>query len=258
LIIRRAGGKSRSAFALENEKRKLSVLTSTIAFPTGSPIAYVTKNRIHNHSTIIENTDEVIFLKVSKDSDGNAVKPAPFSKITLYLELEDGIAYQARTRVVRYQIHNQIQDIEEEMAVTHSKNIKFFQRRKYRRVGTSLGCAFKAVKIVTEADNEGGKIYIPQEREYRGEITDISASGCRLRTSLPIHAGQYMQIEVSLLELSTDTINAIVMKSGKDSTGKWCILNMRFVKMSKKTRNNIFSIVYDYNQKPDDILETTL
>lgn len=231
---------------IENQKKNLSLLTNTVTFPENIPISYVNKNGIHYVSSILKNTTEGMFLAIAKNTEGKDVKPPPLSKVVLYLELKGDIAYQAESRVIRYQNFND----REEMLVSHTNNIEFFQRRKYHRIETSLRCMFKAVKI--ETDVHGKKIFLPQERAYKAIITDLSASGCRLKTNLPIRANQYLQIEVALSGNEEDGIVGRIVRSGKEHDQKWYIFNIQFVKMSKKTRNNIFSLVYDYHS--EDIL----
>lgn len=228
---------------IEEVKKTFSLLTSTTAFSEDLPISYITDDKIHHTSKIVENNSTGLYLALDKIHISSS---PPLSKIILYLELRGGIAYQATTRIIRYQTRED----RDEVVVAHTQSVKFFQRRKFRRKDVFLNCTFYAAKV--NEDSKTKKIsYTPQGKEYRGIITDISASGCRLSTILPIREGQYMQIMVSLSPEETDTMTSVIVRSKRVPNKNLCILNMRFVRMSKKTQNNIFARVYDYDSEAE-------
>ncbi len=228
-------------YKIELAKRSLSLLTSTVAFSEGLPISYISEDGSHNHSRIIENNKTGLFLEVAKNANGHSVQPQALSKIQLYFELHGGIAYQVNTRVMRYQSRNGI----EELVLIHSHDVEFFQRRKFRRKDLSLDCTFKAVTVQETSD--GKKTFTTHDREYIGKIANISASGCRMTTSIPIKADQYMQISVLLPNGDRGSMIGIIVRSRKEVNKNVCVLNIRFIRMQKKMQNNIFALVYNYD-----------
>ncbi len=228
-------------YKIEHAKRSLSLLTNTIAFSEGLPISYISEDGIHRHSKIIENNKVGLFLEVALDSNGYPVQPPPLSKIQLYFELQGGIAYQVNTRVTRYQSRNGV----EEIVVIHSNDVEFFQRRKFRRRDVSLDCNFSAV-TVEEDSKTGKKNFTAHAKEYHGKIANISASGCRMTTSIPIRADQYMQITATLPNGHKCMMIGVIVRSRKEINKNVCVLNIRFVRMQKRVQNEIFALVYDY------------
>ncbi len=227
-------------YKIEHAKRGLSLLTSTVAFSEGLPISYISDDGVHHHSKIVENNKTGLFLEVALDEKGYPVQPQPLSKITLYFELQGGIAYQVASRVMRYQSRNG----SEELVVMHSHDVEFFQRRKFRRKDIFLDCSFVAVTVKEEPN--GKKTFTPHEKEYHGKIANISASGCRLTTSIPIRADQHMQISLTLPNGHTAVMTGVIVRSRKEVNKNVCVLNIRFVRMQKKTQNDIFALVYQY------------
>ncbi len=233
-------------YKIELAKRSLSLLTSTSAFTEGLPISYISEDGNHHASRIIENNKSGLFLEVALNSHGLPVQPQPLSKIKLYFELHGGIAYQATTRVMRYQTRNGV----EELVLIHSHDVEFFQRRKFRRKDVSLDCTFNAVAI-TEP-RPGNKVFTAQPREYIGKLANISASGCRMTTSIPIKADQYMKISVLLPNGERGTMIGIIVRSRREINRNVCVLNIRFIRMQKKMQNNIFALVYNYENNPPE------
>ncbi|EPF30201.1 hypothetical protein HMPREF9194_00515 [Treponema maltophilum ATCC 51939] len=225
---------------IENGKRNLTMVTNSTAFPAGLPATYTDESGGNYHVVIIENTDAEMIISIPQKKDGSKVKPHPLSKISLTIQLKNGIAYRIFPRIVRYQ---QRKDFEE-MVVTHTKNIKPMLQRRFKRVPVTLRCSFCAAK---EIEDGGTKRYTVSENSYPGIISDISAGGCKLRTAIPIREGRYIQISTDIAGKRIDSIIGVVVKSKKDVDGKTTVLHMRFVRMAKKARNIIFASVYNYD-----------
>ena len=226
---------------IENGKRNLTMVTNSTAFPAGLPAIYSDEHEHHYHVVIIENTDAEMIVSIPQKKDGSKVKPHPLSKISLTIQLKNGIAYRIFPRIVRYQQRNDF----EEMVVTHTKNIKPMLQRRFKRVPVTLHCSFCAVKEIEEG---GTKRYEASINSYPGIISDISAGGCKLRTAIPIREGRHIQISTDIAGKRIDSIIGVVVKSKKDVDGKTTVLHMRFVRMAKKARNVIFASVYNYDE----------
>ena len=225
---------------IENGKRNLTMITNSTAFPAGLPATYTDENGEQYHVVIIENTDAEMIVSIPQKKDGSKVKPHPLSKISLTIQLKNGIAYRIFPRIVRYQ---QRKDFEE-MVVTHTKNIKPMLQRRFKRMPVTLRCSFCAIK---EIEEDGTKRYESSPNSYPGIINDISAGGCRLRTAIPIREGRHIQISTDIAGKRIDSAIGVVVKSKKDADGKTTVLHMRFVRMAKKARNIIFASVYNYD-----------
>ncbi len=226
---------------IENGKRALSMVTSSTAFPSGLPVSYTDEAGVSFPAAIIENTDTEMILSIAQKKDGTKIKPPPLSKIELTIQLKSGIAYIISPRIIRYQQRREY----EEMVVTHTKDIIPILQRRFRRVQTALPCTFRSLKVSMEKDS---KQYHPQGAEYPGTINDISAGGCRLRTMLPIKEGQYIQIVIQLGREQIDSIVGIVVRLKQDTDMKNSLLHIRFIRMAKKARNVVFSLVYNYRE----------
>ncbi|MGI5174156.1 PilZ domain-containing protein [Treponema sp. OMZ 840] len=226
---------------IENGKRNLTMITNSIAFSAGLATTYTDEKGENYPVAIIENNDTEMIISIAQKKDGTKIKPLPLSKILLTIQLKNGIAYKISPRIIRYQRRKDF----EEMVVTHTKNIIPMLQRRFKRVSISQRCTFRSLKIL---ESEGKKQYYPQGQAYPGMINDISAGGCKMRTMVPAQDGQYIQITIDLIGKQIDSIIGIVVKSKKDVDMKTTVLHMRFIRMSKKARNTIFSLVYNYDE----------
>lgn len=226
---------------VEEAKRTLSVLTSTMSLTEGLPITYITEDNERHKSKIIENNKHGLCIEVAKTPSGKLIKPDTLTTIQLYFELNGGIAYMISTRVIRYQYRNGVT----ELVATHSNDVNFSQKRKYRRKNVTIKAVYQAVDV--HKDEKANKnIFSVREKKYSGVITNISAGGCRLRVKNAIKAGQHMQISTILPTAKSISATAIIINSKKNIKEDGFILNIRFIRMNKKSQNAIFEFVYDY------------
>lgn len=225
---------------IENGKRGLTLVTNSIAFPAGLMLNYTDEQGNSHPIELLQNTPAEMILSIAHNRDGSKITPPPLSKLPLSVQLKNGIGYFFEGRIVRYQKRREF----DEMVVAHTKNINPMLQRKFKRIETNTRCAFHAVKIV---ERDGSKHYIPRQKGYPAVISDLSAGGCKIRTMLPIREDNHLQIEIPS-DTGIDSITGVVIKSKKDADMKSSALHIRFVRMNKKTRNNIFALVYNYRQ----------
>lgn len=216
---------------------------STRNFPEKISLQIISKDSIQYNCTLLKNTDEGLILTLPHDIYNNTVAPKTLSKIFLFTQLRDGLAYQFFTRVIRFQSF----ESSKEMVLSHTNNLTFFQRRHHKRTDTDMPCFFSAVKVTSGGSGPSAKIsYTPLEQQYKGKIEDISGGGCSLICAIPIKEQQYISLKMQILPNITDNVIGIIVHTNKTADGRLHVLHIRYVKMSKKTRNNILSLVYNY------------
>lgn len=228
---------------IENGKKNLSNLTSSIAIPEEHNLMLYNNKKEQFQCKILKNTKENLIVSIPQNVLSQQYKPEALSKITLFYQTENGSAYIIDSRVVRYQTGTE----NEEMVLSHSNHLKCFQRRKFKRIDINTNCEFSAVKTTTL--NKGSQTYVsyePLERKYSGKLLEISAGGCSISTNLHIREKQYIYIEFNLSENHSDSVIGLIVKTEEGYLEDSYILHIVFVNINKKTRNRIFSKVYDY------------
>ena len=129
------------------------------------------------------------------------------------------------------------------MVLSHSEQLECQAQRHFKREFFERECNFKAVKV-NENPKKNETLYTFSDKEYPGKITNISAGGCCIQTTLPIKENQY--IGVHLPETGIDeTIVGIIRRTRKLPTGKLA-LHIQFMQISLATKNRIHTLVYKY------------
>ena len=205
---------------------------------------FTVEKGFHYKLPLVENNIDGLILNVPpllKNED----LPKPLEKINFIFELEDGTPYNLETRVVRYQ---KGKENETQMIVVHSDKVATLQKREQERVELNLPCVFHSVKVATDGKGKKEKLqYIPSEKSYEGTLEDISTGGCRLVSTLPIKADQYIYIEGPFNAKQTDTAVGTIVRTTKRSDGIF-ILHIRFLKIDTKVVNRINAMVSKYDE----------
>lgn len=226
---------------IDNGRKLLANLTSTTAFPTGQRLQYYAENGEQYSVTVLDNTKEGLIISVPRNAFNQQVNPPELSRIKILYQTRTGIAYEALCRVIRYQNFTGAG----EMVVTHCNTLQSYQRRQFKRIDLNTNCAFSAVKVITAANSKDGKIqYQPLEKKYKGQIVELSAGGCSLQTDMAIKDKQYIHIALSIDGRTTDQLIGLIVNTSTIPDSSQYMLHIVFVRITKRTRNKIFSRVY--------------
>ena len=147
-------------------------------------------------------------------------------------------------RIIRYQTSNTNED---EVVVSHSDHLKCFQRRQFKRVDINNICTFSAVKTSSVTNKHGTTVnYEALDRKHKGTLIELSAGGCSISTNLHIKEKQYIHIELSIDNKSNDEVIGLIVNTTENLSDNTYVLHIVFVNIDNKTRNKIFSKVYEY------------
>lgn len=226
---------------IDNGRKLLANLTSTMSFPTGQRLQYYSDNNEQYSVTVLDNTKEGLVISVPLNAFNQQVSPPELSRIKLLYQTRTGIAYEALCRVIRYQNNTGAG----ELVVTHCNTLQSYQRRQFKRIDLNANCAFSAVKVITPTNSKDKRIqYEPLEKQYKGQIMELSAGGCSLLTPMPIKEKQYIHITLSVDGKTSDQLIGLIISTTAVPESTQYLLHIVFVRISKKTRNKIFSRVY--------------
>ncbi len=217
------------------------VLNSSRVIPANQKMTFMI-NEDRYDTSVIENTNEGLILSVPKNIFGDEINIPTLTKINLIFSMTNNVAYNMTTRIIRYQTRTL-----KEIVVTHSNNIEILHRRNFTRMPFNTECIFSAVQVTTGGNKKDVEVeYKPMEKKHTGKITDLSAEGCCLETELPIRPNQYIYIEVEITENVKSHIFGKIVAVEINKSTNMHILHINFVKIDKKTKNSIFSLVYNY------------
>ena len=131
------------------------------------------------------------------------------------------------------------------LQLVHSGQIKRLSNRRFRRRQTVISTSFYCV-FVEETGRRNEKKMIVDKRKFSGNILDISIGGCSIKTSAPLSAGQRLKIEFTREDNSVVVALGEVLRTTK--AGVNTIMNIRFLKVPRKSLNSINAMVYEYTE----------
>uniref|UniRef100_UPI00388F50DF PilZ domain-containing protein n=1 Tax=Treponema sp. TaxID=166 RepID=UPI00388F50DF len=206
---------------------------------------FTVEKGFHYKLQLVENTHDALILSVPPMLKKDDL-PKPLEKVNFIFELDDGTPYNLESRLVRYQTGK---ENETQMIIVHSDKVATLQKREQERTELNLQCQFHSVKITVEGKGTKKESiqYFPAEKAYEGVLEDISTGGCRLVSTLPIKADQYIYIEGPFNKKQTDSAVGTIVRTTKRSDGIF-ILHIRFIKIEPKVVNRINAMVSKYDE----------
>jgi hypothetical protein len=132
------------------------------------------------------------------------------------------------------------------LQLVHSGQIKKLSKRRFRRRQTVITTAFYFVHV-EDGKSKKETLMTVDKRRFSGNILDISIGGCSIKTAVPVNNGQKLKIEFTREDDSIISALGEVLRTHR--TGTDTILNIKFLKVPRKSLNTINAMVYEYTDK---------
>ncbi|MGL4981667.1 MAG: PilZ domain-containing protein [Treponemataceae bacterium] len=232
---------------IERYRRKSTSIASSQNIARNQELSLITSQKEQYLAVVLENTPQGLVITTPRDSLKNEVIFKPLSKIGIFFRSKNFMDYIFTSRIVRYSTLQNANTI----VLMHSNNITALKNREFRRKDLSVEARMSYAipqidaNVVKESIVQGSQVsYKISDGTFSGEIVDISAGGCCIKASRSVSVDLHVKIEIQHDLLKTEEIIGHVLHS-KENKGVWT-LHVQFKKMTKKARNIIFSLVYDY------------
>jgi hypothetical protein len=132
------------------------------------------------------------------------------------------------------------------LQLVHSGQIKKLSKRRFRRRQTVITTAFYFVSVEEGKSKKTAEMTI-DKRRFAGNIMDISIGGCSIKTSVPVNNGQKLKIEFTREDDSIVAALGEVLRTNRVGTDT--IMNIKFIKVPRRSLNSINAVVYEYTDK---------
>jgi len=132
------------------------------------------------------------------------------------------------------------------LQLVHSGQIKKLSKRRFRRRHTVITTAFYFVQVDDSRSKKDPQMTI-DKRRFSGNILDISIGGCSIKTTVPVNGGQKLKIEFTREDDSIVAALGEVLRTTR--TGTDTIMNIKFLKVPRRSLNSINAMVYEYTDK---------
>jgi len=132
------------------------------------------------------------------------------------------------------------------LSLQHSHKPKPLASRRFRRKQTHAGCVFYFVFTDTaKTSRKQAPKLIVDSRRFTGTILDISAGGCSIKTSAPVQVGSRLKIIIDYNEKESITVLGQALRTNHSGT-VGTIICIKFLKVPRKSFNNINAVVFGY------------
>jgi len=132
------------------------------------------------------------------------------------------------------------------LQLVHSGQIKKLSKRRFRRRHTVITTAFYFVFVEEGKSKKNAEMTI-DKRRFSGNILDISIGGCSIKTSVPVNNGQKLKVEFTREDDSIVAALGEVLRTHRAGTDT--IMNIKFLKVPRRSLNSINAMVYEYTDK---------
>ncbi len=227
-------------FKLEMIVAQYKKVLSTRQIPQGCVVFYISNEGEQYPFTVTQNQKDFFTAEIPEFIYKSPRRPALLTRSRFTFRTSDGLSYNLITRIIRY---NEGNDGKFYMVLSHSEQLECQAQRHFKRDFFEKECQFKAVKYNAKA-KKNEEVYTFSEKEYAGKITNISAGGCCIQTTLPIKEQQYIGINLPDMGIP-ETIVGIIRRTRRLPTGKLA-LHIQFMQISLATKNRIHTLVYKY------------
>lgn len=221
------------------------VVKNTKFLGVGTSFTYTKEKGFHYRLILVENGIDGMVLDIPSTLNENTDFPKPLEKISLVFEAADGMPYTLESRIVRFQ---EGKEGKKQVIVIHSDKIAPLQKREHERVDMNIPCKFNSVKVSNERKGKKEQtIFTVAEKDYDGNLEDISTGGCKLSTNLPIKAGQYINVKADFNKKQTDSAIGVIVRTTKRSDNVF-VLHIRFLQIDLAVVNRINAMVIHYDE----------
>ena len=216
-------------------------IRSTRKLQARTPLSIVTSKDANYSSILLNNETKALYVEPALDAFGQPIKFSWLSKVTVYFYTGNHIGYSFKTRsggMVNM-------DGRTLLALYHSDKVTPLPSRRNQRRESRLSCHFYLLHV--RAVKDRGKIVknIQVEKAaVAGVLIDLSAGGVSMQTMSPVKAGEFIKLVFDLGN-GNRMAYASVVRTNRLRTGT--SMHLKFVRISRKTINEILAYVYGYD-----------
>jgi c-di-GMP-binding flagellar brake protein YcgR len=231
---------------VENYRHAKKFITSTRGIKPGQQFTLTSNKEEQYPSSVLANTNDGLSCAVPLDISGNELKLPSGSRVKMFFYSGTGESYRLESKIRGYVST----PTSPRMIIGHTDKITKLPNRNHERKSLDMICLFSPV---TAANVVNGKHtehkFFTSGKTFEGEMLDISAGGCSIRTRSPIGNGEYLQIKCMLDGKNEDSIIAkVVKRQPSEETGK-TTMHIQFAKIPRVSMNRVFTFIYNYGEK---------
>lgn len=225
-------------YKMETIVAKNKAVTNTKFIPVSTIVFYLSDGGEQLPFPIVKNTTDGFYLEIPQFLFESPRKPKILARSRFTFKTNQGLSYNFVARVIRYD-HNNEQYF---MVVGHTDNLTSQVQRHFKRDYFERECSFSPILLNKNEENDD--IFVYSSKIYQGKCTNLSGGGCCIQTDMPIKEGQNLRVMIPDLNTEENIIGVIKKTRRLPITGY--AIHIQFLRISLKSQNRIFSLVYKY------------
>ncbi|MBN2444047.1 MAG: PilZ domain-containing protein [Spirochaetales bacterium] len=220
-------------------------LKSTFLIKPGQLFTLHTHTGDQFHTKLISNHSTALICAYPIVPMGKEYLFKKSTKITAFFWRDGDSGYSFPTKLLGYDKTKSIPSI----SLQHSKNVKREQHRKFSRKPLKKSCFIYPLQVVNVGTKRRPrkKVEVLENKRNIGVIFNISVGGCRVGCAALYKKGTYVKIDFDIKpKAPVSAMGKIQSVKRRPGAGVNHIIHVKFVKLSVKSRNNIYSHIYNY------------
>lgn len=197
------------------------------------------------HTKLISNHSSALVCTYPVVPVGNQYLFRRGTKLKVFFWRERDSGYSFPSRVLGFDRTRNVPHL----SLQHSRKIKREQHRKFSRKPLKKSCFIYPLTVVNEGTRKfpRKKVITQENKRQIAVIFDISVGGCRVGCPTPHKKGSYVKLEFDIKPKTSVTgLGKVLTLKQRPGTGANHVIHVKFVKLSNKSRNYIYSYVYNY------------
>lgn len=230
-------------YRIEMVVAQIKGVSSTKFIQIQTIVFYITNEGEQFPMYVNQNAKEGFALEMPQFLFNPPRRPKILIRQRFTFKTKNGLSYNFVSRIMRYE-ETQTEEKKYLMHVAHTDQLIATVQRHFKREFIQEECSFSPIKINPDS-NKKKDIYIYSSKVYRGKISNISAGGCCIQTPLPIKDNQSLCVLLPKLGID-EKIIGVIKRTRKLPNTNLFALHIQFTKISLKTKNRIYALVYKY------------
>lgn len=218
---------------------------TTRQLKNGLKITLVSDSNIRYQSQIIANLKDAVCVAIPLQSDGSYIRWKKWQQLEASFWEKGDKGFSFKTKVMGYS------NVKNETCIMlqHSNSLAQTQQRRYPRKDFGKHCYFFKINIMTigKGKNRQKKAVLADSKGRLGNILEISAGGCSIKSGNSLQKGELIKINLDMNGKKMGILGKIVntRREGPGNT----IMHIQFSTISRANLNSINTYIYGIDER---------
>jgi hypothetical protein len=215
----------------------------TSSMPVKNTQAVINCNSDNYNVTIYFSNNRTIITEIPKNTVGTSIKVNSGTIVNLTYSSRSNNSYSLTCSYTGIEKTEQGAGFK----LNSTDRPKPLRKRQTRRKQIDIRCEFFFVQLQQSGTgkNATSKLVV-SPKKFSGNIRDISAGGCSIKTPAPVQAASRLKINCNVGNNEQISVLGQVIRSNRSSAGT--VINVKFLKVPLRAYNSINTMVFGFNE----------